>query len=87
MLVALNLGLQPKRIIAHDPTGNRRVKELFLFVHPYIEHEYRHSDEAPDLLKAFLYCALLYRNFCIVDTLNGILEAYVRVCFFFFFVG
>ncbi|KAJ7844065.1 hypothetical protein B0H13DRAFT_2364465 [Mycena leptocephala] len=65
-----------RRIIAHDPTGNRRVKELFLFVHPYIEHEYRHSDEAPDLLKAFLYRSILYRNFCIVDTLTGVLEAY-----------
>ncbi|KAJ7249851.1 hypothetical protein C8J57DRAFT_1521465 [Mycena rebaudengoi] len=65
-----------KRIIAHDPTGNRRVKELFLFVHPYIEHEYRYSEEAPDLLKAFLYHALLLRNFCIVDTLHAILEAH-----------
>ncbi|KAJ7676782.1 hypothetical protein DFH06DRAFT_1428576 [Mycena polygramma] len=50
--------------------------ELFLFVHPYVEHEFRHSDEAPDLLKAFLYRSLLYRNFCIVDTLIGILEAF-----------
>jgi hypothetical protein len=77
--VALILSLQLKRIIAHDPTGNRRVKELFLFVHPYIEHEYRYSEEAPDLLKAFLYHALLLRNFCIVDTLHAILEAHVCV--------
>ncbi|KAJ7799521.1 hypothetical protein B0H13DRAFT_2390985 [Mycena leptocephala] len=44
-----------RRIIAHDPTGNRR---------------------APDLLKAFLFRSILYRNFCIVDTLTGVLEAY-----------
>ncbi|KAJ6592009.1 hypothetical protein B0H10DRAFT_2233053 [Mycena sp. CBHHK59/15] len=62
-----------KRIVAHDPTGHRRVKELFIFVHPYITDEYRHSDDAPDLLKVFVYHALLLRNFCIVDTLNGIL--------------
>ncbi|KAJ6567483.1 hypothetical protein B0H10DRAFT_2238679 [Mycena sp. CBHHK59/15] len=40
-----------KRIVAHDPTSHRRVKELFIFVHPYITDEYRHSDDAPDLLK------------------------------------
>ncbi|KAJ7607259.1 hypothetical protein DFH06DRAFT_1347524 [Mycena polygramma] len=65
-----------KRIIAHDPTGNRRVRELFLFSHPYPEHEYRHTDAAPDRLKAFLYNAILLRNCCIVETLNCTLEAY-----------
>ncbi|KAJ6526785.1 hypothetical protein B0H19DRAFT_1275623 [Mycena capillaripes] len=64
------------RIIAHDPTGNRRVKGLFLFVHPYVEHEYRRSDEAWDNLKAFIYYCLLLRNHCIVETLIGMLGAY-----------
>ncbi|KAJ7676577.1 hypothetical protein DFH06DRAFT_1168555 [Mycena polygramma] len=68
-----------KRIMAHDPTGNRRVKELYLFVHPYVEHEYRYSDEAPDIVKGFLYHCLLLRNFCIADTLIGILEAYTNL--------
>jgi hypothetical protein len=40
-----------KWIMAHDPTGNRRAKDLYLFVHPYVEHKHRHSDDAPDLLK------------------------------------
>ncbi|KAJ7744068.1 hypothetical protein DFH07DRAFT_777222 [Mycena maculata] len=63
-------------IMDHDPTGNRRVKEVFLLVHPYVQHEYRHSDEASDLLKAFFYQVHLLRNFCIVETLRGIVEAY-----------
>ncbi|KAJ7141730.1 hypothetical protein C8R43DRAFT_1131347 [Mycena crocata] len=65
-----------KRPVAHDPTGNRRVKEVFLFVHPCIEHEYRCTDESPDLLKAFLYHTILLPNLCIVATLVGVLEAY-----------
>ncbi|KAJ6467066.1 hypothetical protein C8R47DRAFT_1078783 [Mycena vitilis] len=43
-----------KRIIAHDPTGNRRVKELFLYSHPYPEHEYRCTDAAPDRLNFYV---------------------------------
>jgi hypothetical protein len=34
--------------MAHDPTGNRRAKDFYLFVHPYVEHKHRHSDDAPD---------------------------------------
>ncbi|KAJ7642052.1 hypothetical protein FB45DRAFT_901686 [Roridomyces roridus] len=64
-----------KCIMAHDPTGNRRVKELFLFEHPYITHEFRHTPAAPDGLKAWIYSRMLLRNYCIVDTLLGILEA------------
>ncbi|KAJ6493006.1 hypothetical protein C8R45DRAFT_181716 [Mycena sanguinolenta] len=65
-----------KRLIAHDPTGNNRVKELFLFSHPYPDHQFRHSEGAPDLLKCFLYRATLYRNSYILETLWGILQAY-----------
>ncbi|KAJ7115457.1 hypothetical protein C8R44DRAFT_928527 [Mycena epipterygia] len=61
--------LRLKRIIAHDPTSNRRVKE--------VEHEYRYTDGSPDLLKAFLYHALLLRSGYIVEALRGILEAYL----------
>ncbi|KAJ7458571.1 hypothetical protein FB451DRAFT_1273482 [Mycena latifolia] len=66
-----------RRIIAHDPTGNGRVKELYLFEHPYVQHEYRCSDDAPDLLKAFLYRAILLRNSYIVETLLGVLQSYL----------
>ncbi|KAJ7339908.1 hypothetical protein DFH08DRAFT_1013441 [Mycena albidolilacea] len=55
-----------KRIVDHDPTGDRRVKE----------HEYRFTDAASDVIKAFLHGALLLRNFCIVGTLTGLIEAY-----------
>ncbi|KAJ7473150.1 hypothetical protein B0H11DRAFT_2236688 [Mycena galericulata] len=72
----LTVVLQLRRIMAHDPTGNGRVKEVFLFTHPYIEHQFRYSEGAPDLLKAFISKTKLLRNFCIVDTLEGILRAY-----------
>ncbi|KAJ7642175.1 hypothetical protein FB45DRAFT_1000539 [Roridomyces roridus] len=65
-----------KRIIAHDPTGNGRVTEVFLFEHPYVTHEFRLSAAAPDGLKAWIYMTILLRNFCIVDTLLGILQAF-----------
>ncbi|KAF7358783.1 hypothetical protein MSAN_01217600 [Mycena sanguinolenta] len=65
-----------KRIVEHDPTGNRRVKEVFLFRHPHVEHQWRFTDTAPDVVKASLYLAQLYRTFCIVETLHGIIDAY-----------
>ncbi|KAJ7642134.1 hypothetical protein FB45DRAFT_1054448 [Roridomyces roridus] len=64
-----------KRIMAHDPTGNRRVKSLFLYEHPAVTHEFRHSPEAPDGLKACIYTQILLRNFCIVETLLALIEA------------
>ncbi|KAJ7808487.1 hypothetical protein B0H13DRAFT_1928486 [Mycena leptocephala] len=70
VLWQLRIGVEGIGLGAEEGTG------ALPFVHPYIEHEYRHSDEAPDLLKAFLYRSILYRNFCIVDTLTGVLEAY-----------
>ncbi|KAJ6546081.1 hypothetical protein DFH09DRAFT_1367513 [Mycena vulgaris] len=66
-----------KRIMGHDPTGNGRVKELFLFVHPWVEREYEYTEKAPDLLKAFLYEGLLLRNSFILATLIGILEEFL----------
>ncbi|KAJ7496284.1 hypothetical protein B0H11DRAFT_2000425 [Mycena galericulata] len=65
-----------KRLIAHDPTGNGRVKKIYLFAHPYVAHELRYSDEAPELVKTFLYHSDLLRNFYILETLYGILQAY-----------
>ncbi|KAJ7616609.1 hypothetical protein FB45DRAFT_230815 [Roridomyces roridus] len=65
-----------KKIIAHDPTGNLRVKTPFLYEHPYIAHEYRCSENASPSLKAFAHRCLLLRTFCIVQTLTGILEAF-----------
>ncbi|KAJ7669858.1 hypothetical protein DFH06DRAFT_157224 [Mycena polygramma] len=65
-----------KRIVAHDPTGNGRVKTIFLFAHPYLEYETRHTDAAPDMVKAILYWKILLRNFYIVETLRGVLDTY-----------
>ncbi|KAF8202035.1 hypothetical protein K438DRAFT_1965485 [Mycena galopus ATCC 62051] len=58
-----------KRLIAHDPTGNGRVKEIFIFSRPYVDHETQHTEEAPDALKNFLYCAVLFRHYYILETL------------------
>ncbi|KAJ6492142.1 hypothetical protein C8R45DRAFT_1073486 [Mycena sanguinolenta] len=65
-----------KRLVDHDPTGNRRVKELFLFRHPHAEHQWRFTDAAPDVVKPRLYFGQIYRTFCIVETLQGIIDAY-----------
>ncbi|KAF7358791.1 MSS51-like protein, mitochondrial [Mycena sanguinolenta] len=65
-----------KRIVEHDPTGNRRVRELFRFRHPYVDHQFRSSDSATEAAKAGLYLIQIYRTFCIVETLKGILNAY-----------
>ncbi|KAJ7744070.1 hypothetical protein DFH07DRAFT_777224 [Mycena maculata] len=60
---------------------DRRVKEVFLFNHSYIYPEYRHSDDAPDLFEAHRYHdhVFLLRTFCIVETLRGIVEAFVHL--------
>jgi hypothetical protein len=68
---------QLERIIAHDPTGNLRVKTLYLFSNAQVDHEMRFTDKAPDLLKTFIQSLVLARNWLIVKTLVGILEAYV----------
>ncbi|KAJ7690961.1 hypothetical protein B0H17DRAFT_1201318 [Mycena rosella] len=71
-----------KEIVAHDPTGNLRVKSLYLFPHPAVEHEYsRFTREYPNSgaledLRAFEYLRIVQRNLYIVQTLIGILEAY-----------
>ncbi|KAJ7610546.1 hypothetical protein DFH06DRAFT_1246058 [Mycena polygramma] len=67
------------RLIEHDPTGNGLVKELFLFSHPYTDHEFRHTEAAPDMVKANLHYAVLLRNYYIVETLRGILDVYDKV--------
>ncbi|KAJ7259729.1 hypothetical protein C8J57DRAFT_1339037 [Mycena rebaudengoi] len=71
-----------KRIIAHDPTATFADKGPFMFVHPYAERKFRTSDSSPETLKAFLYQLVLLRNLYIVETLFGILEAYVVVAKF-----
>ncbi|KAJ7469305.1 hypothetical protein B0H11DRAFT_2435771 [Mycena galericulata] len=67
-----------KAIVAHDPTGNLRVKSLYLFSHPAVEREYGYASKAqtPDKMRAFGYLRIIQRNLYIVQTLIGILEAY-----------
>ncbi|KAF7343171.1 MYND domain protein [Mycena venus] len=65
-----------ERIIAHDPTGNLRVKTMYLFSHAQVDHEMSFTERAPDLLKTFIQSMVLARNWLIVKTLVGILEAY-----------
>ncbi|KAJ7766194.1 hypothetical protein B0H16DRAFT_387851 [Mycena metata] len=65
-----------ERIIAHDPAGNLRVKTMYLFSNPQVDHEMSFTDKAPDLLKTFIQSLILARNWLIVKTLVGILEAY-----------
>ncbi|KAJ6566519.1 hypothetical protein B0H19DRAFT_1257727 [Mycena capillaripes] len=71
-----NLIRMLKKIMDHDPTGNGRVKSLFLFSHPYVEHDLRCTEAASDLTRANLFHSNLFRNFYIVETLIGVLEAY-----------
>ncbi|KAJ7259028.1 hypothetical protein C8J57DRAFT_1234017 [Mycena rebaudengoi] len=40
-----------RRLFEHDSTGNLRAEKLFLFMHPYVEHEYGYNDETPDVVK------------------------------------
>ncbi|KAJ7605185.1 hypothetical protein FB45DRAFT_953953 [Roridomyces roridus] len=70
-----------KQIVAHDPTGNMRVKEVFLYEHPFVAHEYRYSPDASDHLKAFVRRAFLWRTFCIVSTLVSIIRVYTNYPF------
>ncbi|KAJ7494001.1 hypothetical protein FB451DRAFT_1491593 [Mycena latifolia] len=67
-----------KAIIAHDPTGNLRVKSLYLFSHPEVEREYGyiHKPNIPEGLRAFGYLRIIQRNLYIVQALIGVLEAY-----------
>ncbi|KAJ7610588.1 hypothetical protein DFH06DRAFT_173738 [Mycena polygramma] len=68
-----------KRLIEHDPTGSGVVNELFLFSHPYTDHQFRHTEAASDRVKADLHQAVLLRNYYIVETLRGVLDAYDNV--------
>ncbi|KAJ7184880.1 hypothetical protein C8R46DRAFT_1186162 [Mycena filopes] len=65
-----------KTLVAHDPTGNGCVKELFIFSHPIVEHELLYTDQASEMIKAYLYHVGMLRNYYIVSTLQGTLEAY-----------
>ncbi|KAJ7029906.1 hypothetical protein C8F04DRAFT_1115421 [Mycena alexandri] len=65
-----------ERIIAHDPTGNLRVKTTYLFPHPQVDHEMSFTDKAPDHLKTLIQSLIFDRNWLIVNTLVGILDAY-----------
>ncbi|KAJ6586021.1 hypothetical protein B0H19DRAFT_1060192 [Mycena capillaripes] len=65
-----------KRIAVHDPTGDGCVRELYLFFHPFVEREFALSDDAPDKERASVSSIVIQRNFYIVQTLTGILEAY-----------
>ncbi|KAJ6592368.1 hypothetical protein B0H19DRAFT_1224383 [Mycena capillaripes] len=67
-----------KAIVAHDPTGNLRVKSLYLFSHPAVESEYayRSRPHLPDDLRAFAHLRIIQRNFYIVQALIGILDAF-----------
>jgi hypothetical protein len=68
---------QLKRLIAHDPTASRRVNTLFLFAHPLINDDI--DDLGTDWISGMSYYSTLFRNYYIVETLRGVLEAYVRV--------
>ncbi|KAJ7653941.1 hypothetical protein DFH06DRAFT_1330035 [Mycena polygramma] len=67
-----------KAIVAHDPTGNLRVKSLYLFSHPAVEREYsRYTNPGtPDDLRAFGHLRMVQRSLYIVQALICILEAY-----------
>ncbi|KAJ7138376.1 hypothetical protein C8R44DRAFT_848189 [Mycena epipterygia] len=67
-----------KVIVAHDPTGNLRVKSLYLFTHPAVEREYSYTTNPDTLesLRAFGYLRIIQRNLYIVQALIDILEAY-----------
>ncbi|KAJ7115592.1 hypothetical protein C8R43DRAFT_1112988 [Mycena crocata] len=66
-----------KAIVAHDPTGNLRVKSLYLFSHPAVSREYPYTREnAPDDVRAFCYLLIIKHNLYIAEALTGILEAY-----------
>ncbi|KAJ7676278.1 hypothetical protein B0H17DRAFT_1139998 [Mycena rosella] len=66
--------MQLKCIIAHNPTGN--INEIFLFLHPYVEHKSRSNDSCADSIKAVIYLSVLLRNFYIVETLVGVLQTF-----------
>ncbi|KIK70365.1 hypothetical protein GYMLUDRAFT_268573 [Collybiopsis luxurians FD-317 M1] len=65
-----------KRLIAHDPAGSGQIQEIYLFEHPYTKIEYRQTEKAPDVVKAFAYYSILLRNWYIIATLQGALEAF-----------
>ncbi|KAJ7176069.1 hypothetical protein C8R43DRAFT_1230303 [Mycena crocata] len=65
-----------KCIIDHSSSGHGHVTTPFLFVHPYTENELQLSASCPENIKAFVYDALLLRNFYMTETLVGILQAY-----------
>ncbi|KAJ7738114.1 hypothetical protein B0H16DRAFT_1694889 [Mycena metata] len=43
-----------KKIMKHDPTGNRRVKELFLFPHHIVDKEFAATQDMPTTVRALL---------------------------------
>ncbi|KAJ7876703.1 hypothetical protein B0H14DRAFT_2568093 [Mycena olivaceomarginata] len=51
--------------------------ELFLFAHPFVDHELWHTDSVPDELEAQMYIAGLLHNFYILETLFSILQAFL----------
>ncbi|KAJ7041656.1 hypothetical protein C8F04DRAFT_1391146 [Mycena alexandri] len=65
-----------KEIMDHDSTGTGRVKELFLFPHHIVDKERAVTEDTPPLIRQHLYHTVLLRNFCIVETLKGVLRAY-----------
>lgn len=74
------IAFQLKAIVAHDPTTTLRLKSIYLFSHPSVELEWAlySKDAAPDFFRAFAHLRILQRNHFIVQTLIGILDAYVR---------
>ncbi|KAJ7264654.1 hypothetical protein C8J57DRAFT_1470318 [Mycena rebaudengoi] len=66
-----------KAIVAHDLTGNRRIKSLYLFHHPAVESEwaYTTTPNTPEHLRAFGHLRIVQHNHYIVHTLLGILDA------------
>ncbi|KAJ7784773.1 hypothetical protein B0H16DRAFT_1877151 [Mycena metata] len=65
-----------KKIMNHDSTGTGRVKELFLFPHHIVDKEHAVTEDTPPIIRQHLYLTVILRNFCIVETLKGVLRAY-----------
>ncbi len=72
---------QLKHIMNHETVGYCQVRELYLFSHPYVDQEYHCTERTPDAVKTMTHFYTLLRNWFIVATLTGILEAYVCVPF------
>ncbi|KAJ7589584.1 hypothetical protein C8J56DRAFT_939011 [Mycena floridula] len=66
-----------KRAIAHDPRGNYSLETVFIYQHPFYEHQFRLSESPHEAVRILTWQQHLLRTSYIVDTLRGVLDAYV----------